>query len=216
MKSDSQIKLDVLAELKWDPEIDESKIGVTASKGAVTLTGHVPTFRQKIAAKTAAKRVLGVMAIVDEIDVQLENEHRLSDEGLAERIASVLRWNVSNKLSNIKAEVKKGVVVITGDVEWQYQRANNLKNIEHVSGVLNVVDMMTLKPRATANDVQKRIMDALRRHADLEGSKISVTAVNGTVTLKGTVESLEEMDRIEAAAWLAPGVTKVVDNLRVA
>ena len=216
MKSDSQIKLDVLAELKWDPEIDESKIGVTASKGAVTLTGHVPTFRQKIAAKTAAKRVLGVMAIVDEIDVQLENEHRLSDEGLAERIASVLRWNVSNKLSNIKAEVKKGVVVITGDVEWQYQRANNLKNIEHVSGVLNVVDMMTLKPRATANDAQKRIMDALRRHADLEGSKISVTAVNGTVTLKGTVESLEEMDRIEAAAWLAPGVTKVVDNLRVA
>ncbi len=216
MKTDVQVKQDVIAELKWDPEIDESKIGVIASKGAVTLTGHVPTYRQKIAAKTAAKRVSGVLAIVDEIEVRLESEHHMTDEGLAERIANVLTWNVSNKHKGIKAEVKNGVVVLTGELEWQYQRSNILKNVEHVGGVLNVVDMITLRPRASASDVQKRIMDALRRHADIESSKISVTAVGSTVTLKGVVESMEEMDRIEAAAWLAPGVTKVIDQLRVA
>lgn len=216
MKPDAQINQDVLAELKWDPEIDDAKLTISVHHGAVTLKGFAPTYRQKIAARAATKRVAGVVALVDEIEVHLDSEHWTSDEALAERIANVLRWNVSNRTPDIKAEVKHGVVTLTGDVEWQYQRANVHKNIEHVSGVLNVVDLIALKPRASAGDIQKRIMDALRRHADLEASRITITAVGGTVTLKGEVESLDEMDRIEAAAWLAPGVTKVVDHLRVA
>jgi len=216
MKTDSQIKQDVIAELKWDPEIDESKVGVIVNNGAVTLTGHVPTYRQKMAAKSSAKRLAGVLAIVDELEVRLPSEHRMTDEGLAERIANVLHWNVSNELQGIKAEVKNGLVTLSGEVDWQFQRANILKNVEHVSGVMNVIDLITLKPRVSTSDVQKRIMDALKRHADIESSKIKVTAVNGTVTLNGTVESIDEMDRIECAAWTAPGVTKVVDNLRVA
>lgn len=215
MKTDVQLKKDVLAELIWDPEIDDAKLTVAVHNGAVTLKGHAPTYRQKIAARHATKRVAGVMALVDEIEVHLDSEHWTSDEHLAERIANVLKWNVSNKLPGIKAEVKHGVVTLTGEVEWQYQRANIQKNIEHASGVLNVIDLITLKPRASASDVQKRIMEALRRHADIESSKISVTAVGSTVTLQGEVESMEEMDRIEAAAWLAPGVTKVIDNLHV-
>ena len=216
MKSDAQIKQDVLAELKWDPEIDDAKLTISVQHGAATLKGFAPTYRQKIAARTATKRVAGVVALVDEIEVHLDSEHWTSDEALAERIANVLRWNVSNQTPDIKAEIKHGVVTLTGDVEWQYQRANIQKNIEHVSGVLDVIDLISLKPKVSAGDVQKRIMDALRRHADFESSKISVTAAGGTVTLKGEVESMEEMDRIEAAAWLAPGVTKVVDQLRVA
>lgn len=216
MKTDSQIKHDVLAELTWDAEIDQSKIGVIVNNGAVTLGGHVPTYRQKMAAKSASKRVAGVLAIVDEIEVRLPSEHKATDEGLAERIANVLRWNVSNQLTGIKAEVKNGFVTLSGEVDWQYQRANILKNVEHVSGVVGVIDLITLKPRASVVDVHKRIMDALKRHADIEASRVQVSAVNGTVTLSGTVESIDEMDRIEDAAWTAPGVTKVVDNLRVA
>jgi len=216
MKTDAQVKQDVIAELKWDAEIDESKIGVIVSNGALTLSGHVPTYRQKMAAATAAKRVAGVLAIVDEIEVRLSNEHRTTDEGLAERIANVLRWNVSNNLKNIKAEVKNGFVTLTGEVEWQFQRTNILQNIQHVSGVTNVINLITLKPRVSTGDVQKRIMEALKRHADIELSKIQVAATNGTVTLSGTCESIDEMDRIEHAAWAAPGVTNVVDNLRVA
>jgi osmotically-inducible protein OsmY len=216
MKTDTKLKQDVTTELKWDAEVNETKVGVAVTNGAVTLTGHVPTFRQKIAAKAAAKRVAGVLAVVDKIDVQLDSQHRLTDEGLAERIANVLKWNVSIPGREIKAEVKNGVVTLTGEVEWQYQRANILKNVEHVTGVVNVVDLLTLKPRASAANVQEHIKDALQRHAVDEARNIAVTVFGGVVTLNGTVESLDEMERVEDAAWAAPGVTRVVDNLRVA
>jgi osmotically-inducible protein OsmY len=201
MKSDSQIKQDVLAELKWDAEIDESKIGVAVTNGAVTLTGHVPSYRQKMAAKRATKRVAGVLAVVDKTEVLLESEHHSTDEGLAERIANVLKWNVATP-NNIKAEVRKGIVTLTGEVDWHYQRANILKNVEHVGGVIDVVNFINIK-------------SALQRHADVEAAKIAVIVSNGTVTLSGTVDSMAEMDRVEDAVWAAPGVTKVVDNLRV-
>jgi osmotically-inducible protein OsmY len=215
MKSDGQIKQDVLAELKWDAEIDESKIGVVVNHGALTLTGHVPTYRQKMAAVKAAKGVAGVLALVDNIEVRLGSQHRATDEGLAERIANVLRWNISSQGRDIKAMVKNGIVTLTGQVEWQYQRTNILKNIEHISGVVNVIDLMTLKPQVSAGDIQQRIKDALQRHAVVEAGRISVMAFDGTVTLSGTVESMEEMDLVEDAAWKAPGVSKVIDNLRV-
>ena len=216
MKSDAQLKKDVTDELRWDAEVEETKIGISVTNGAVTLTGHVPSYRQKIAAADAVKRVSGVLAVVNNIDVQIESIHRTTDEGLAERIANVLKWNVSIPGKEIKADVKNGVVTLMGDLDWQYQRNNVLRNIQHVGGVVNVIDLMKVKPRVVASDVQKRIREALQRHVDVEASKITVSVADGTVTLAGTVDSVAEMDRIEDAAWTAPGVTKVVDNLRVA
>jgi len=216
MRTDAQIKADVVAELKWDPEIDETKIGVAVNNGAVTLSGHAPTFRQKMEAANVAKRVKGVLAIVNSIEVLLAREFRTTDDGLAERIANVLKWNVSIPGKEIKATVKDGMVSLSGEVEWQYQRTNILRNIEHVGGVVNVFDHMTVKPAASAIDVQQKIKNALLRHADVEAGNVTVTVANGVVTLTGTVESLDEMDRVEDAAWTAPGVTRVVDNLRVA
>jgi osmotically-inducible protein OsmY len=215
VKADAQIKQDVLNELKWDPEVREEYVGVTVHHGAVTLAGHVPTYRQKVAAKDAAKRVADVKAVVDNIDVRLEIEMRMTDEGLAERVTNVLRWNVSNQGGNIKAEVKNGVVTLTGDVHWQYQRGNVARSIEHIIGVRNVVNLIIVKPPVSASDVRQHIKDALQRHADVEASKINVDALGDTVTLSGTVDSLAEMDRIENAAWAAPGVSKVVVNLSV-
>ena len=215
MKSDSQIKQDVLAELKWDAEIDESKIGVVVSSGALTLTGHVPSYRQKMAAKEAAKRVSGVNAVVDNVEVRLDNSYRTTDEGLAERISNVIQWNVSSPSKAIKAEVRNGIVTLSGEVEWYFQRSNIMQNVQHVSGVIGVTDLITVKPHLTATDVQSRIKTALERHVDVEASKISVAVANGTVTLSGTVESFDEMDRVENAAWAAPGVSMVVDNLRI-
>ena len=216
MKTDAQIKQDVLAELKWDAEIDETKIGVSVTKGAATMTGHVPTYSQKLAALKAVKRVAGVLAVVNNIDVLLQSQHRATDEGLAERIANVLKWNVSTLGKDLKAEVKNGVVTLTGEAEWQYQRSNIHKAIEHVTGVVNVIDLINLKPRVSAADVQEKIKEALKRHADVEAARISVIVVNGTAPLSGTVESMDEMERVENAAWAAPGVSRVVDNLRVA
>lgn len=215
MKTDAQIKHDVTAELTWDAEIDEAKIGVAVSNGAVSLSGHVPTYWQKIAALKAAKRVAGVMAVVNKIDVSIESIHHTTDEGLAERIANVLRWNVSIPGREIKAEVRNGVVTLSGEVDWYYQRSNIQRNIEHVGGVANIIDNIMIKPRVSTADVQQKIKDALKRHADIEATNVGVSILNGVVTLSGTVESMEEMDRIEAAAWTAPGVSRVVDNLHV-
>jgi osmotically-inducible protein OsmY len=215
MKSDSQLKQDILDEILWDAEVDESKVGVIVSKGAVTLTGHVPTYRQKMALAGAVKRVSGVHAVVNNVEVMLQSQHRTTDEGLAERIANVLKWNVSTPVKEIKADVKNGVVTLTGEVEWQYQRNNILKNVEHVSGVVNVVNLIALKPRVYAGDVREKIKAALHRHADIEDTKISIAVSNGVVTLTGDVESMDEMARVENAVWAAPGVQKVVDNLRV-
>jgi osmotically-inducible protein OsmY len=216
MKTDAQIKKDVLNALKWSSEITEEHIGVAVHNAAVTLTGHVPTYWQKQAAKAAAKRVAGVKAVVDNIEVLLDSQVRMTDEGLAERLANVLKWNVSIQGENVQAEVKNGIVTLTGEVAWQHQRANIERNIAHVSGVANVISMITIKPRLSASDVKKQIREALERHAEVEASKVSVSAVDGRVTLSGTVDSLAEMDRIEDAVWAVPGVSKLVNNLYVA
>ena len=216
MKTDSQIKQDVINALKWNPEIKEEHIGITVHNAAVTLTGHVPTYWQKRKAKETAKHVAEVKAVVDNIDVRLDSEMRTTDEGLAERIANVLKWNVSVRGEGVKAEVKNGVVTLTGEVEWQHQRANIERNIEHVGGVANVISLITIKPRLTGSDVKKQIREALERHAEIEASKITVKTLNGTMTLSGTVDSLAEMDRVENAAWSAPGISKLVNNLYVA
>jgi osmotically-inducible protein OsmY len=215
MKTDAQLKQDVVDELKWDPAVDQTKIGVAVTEGAATLSGYVSNYAEKVAAKAAARRVDGVHAVVDKIDVQVASRHRASDEGLAERISHVLTWNVSASGKSIKAEVKNGIVTLIGEVDWHYQRANVLQNIEHVAGVIGVIDLVKIRPRASAGDVQEWISAALKRHADIEASRVSVTIANGTVTLSGEVESLAEMDRVERAAWAAPGIIEVVDNLRV-
>lgn len=216
MRTDAQIKQDVLNALKWSSEVREEHIGVTVHNSAVMLSGHVPTYWQKRAANETVKRVTDVKAVVDNIEVRLDSEMRTTDEGLAERIANVLKWNVSTHGQGVKAEVKNGTVILSGQVDWQAQRLNIQRNIEHVSGVTNLINLITIKPRLSAGDVKKQIREALERHAEIEASKISINAVDGAVTLSGSVESLAELDRIEDAVWDAPGVSKVVNNVRVA
>lgn len=216
MKTDEQLRKDILDELGWDPETDAAKVGVSVNDGAVTLSGHVANYRQKLAAMNAVRRVAGVHAIVDHLEVRLAPHFSASDEGLAERISHVLTWNIAAWGKNVKAEVKDGVITLTGSVEWQYQRENIARSISHVGGVKNVVNLIAIAPRVTASDLQKKIAEALRRHADIEASRIAVTVDGGTVTLSGTVESLAERDHVQDAAWAAPGVSRVIDQLRVA
>ena len=168
MKTDSQIKQDVQNALRWSPDVKEEHVGVTVHNGAVTLTGHVPSYWQKRAAKEAVKRVAEVKAVVDNVEVRLENAMRMTDEGLAERIANVLKWNVSIRGQGVKAEVKRGVVTLSGEVDRQEQRVNIERNIEHVGGVVLIVNQVTVKPHASTIDVKKHIREALERHADIE------------------------------------------------
>ena len=215
-KSDVKLKEDVLGELDWEPAVTEAEIGVTVKDGAVTLTGTVPSYLEKVAAKRAARRVSGVRAIADEIEVRLITETGTTDEEIAQRIAHVLEWNTQIPTDEVKAEVRKGMVTLSGDVDWNFQRTYTHRQVEGIHGVVSVTNNIHVRQRPAAQDVKKKIEHALHRHADVEALKVSLSVKDGIVTLSGEVDSFAEKDEIVDAAWSALGVQSVVDNLSIA
>lgn len=215
MRPDSDVKKDVLSELDWEPEVTETEIGVIVKDGAVTLTGWVPSYLDKLAAKRAAKRVTGVRAVADEIEVRLPSALSVADDEIARRVAHILEWGAGLP-ADVKAEVDDGLVTLSGTADWHYQRNNAKKQVEAVKGVTSVINNIVVRQRATPADVKKQIESALHRHADVEAGKIRVSVIDGTVTLSGEVDSVHEMDLVEDAAWATPGVVSVRDDLRLA
>ncbi len=216
MINDANLKQLVLDELKWDPKVDHSHIGVTAQEGAVTLTGHVSSYASKFAATDAVKHVRGVKAIADEIEVNLPTELRHDDSDIATRIAHVLEWNVSIPGNTVKASVRNGFVTLSGRVDHQYQREHIEKQVQHVGSVTGIANRIALKNVATPGNVRKKIGDALQRSADLEAKNVSVDVAGDTVTLNGKVKAYYERELVERAAWTVPGVKHVVDHITIA
>lgn len=210
MTRDEQIKSDILEELKWDPKVEASEIGVT-----VNVTGTVRTFPTKRAAEQAAKRVKGVRAIAEEIKVRLIRGKSDTDDNIARRIAHVLDWSIPIPDHNIMAEVSEGHVTLAGDVDWHYQTTKVLRQIEEVRGVVAVTNHIKIRPRVADPEVKRAIVSALHRHATIEASKIDVAIVDGKVTLSGDVDGAFEKELIEDAVWSAPGVMEVFNHLRV-
>ncbi len=215
-RKDADIQKDILAELKWAPEVKETDIGVIVKNGAVTMTGTVPSYFDKEAAKRAAKRVKGVRAIADEIEVKLFPEMAGTDEDIAERIARIFEWNTQIPGDDIQADVRNGAVTLSGNVDWQYQKNYAERQVEGVKGVKSVSNTINIRKRVAAYDVKKEIIQALHRHATVEAANVNVAVVDGTVTLTGEIDNYFDMNLVENAAWAAPGVSKVVDKLRVA
>lgn len=216
MRTDEQIRDDIVAEIDWDPRIESTDVGVTVKNGAATLMGTVRTYAEKLAAEEAAKRVRGVRAIAEEIKVKLPSSDKATDEDIAQRIAHILQWNASIPGDAIKAEVRGGFVSLSGEVDWNYQREMARNLIAGVRGVSAVSNMIKVKTRVQSAEVTREITRALHRNADVESSKIKVDVVDGKVTLRGDVKAWYERKLVEDAVWAAPGVTDVVDNLRVA
>ena len=216
MRKDEDIKSDVLAEIDWDPQIESTEVGVAVKDGAVSLLGTVSSYSEKLAAERAAKRVKGVRAIAEEIKVKYPSDKSVTDEDIAERISSIIEWNTSVPRDRVMAEVRNGLVTLTGDVDWNYQRDVARNQIAAVRGVTAVSNLINVKPRVAQADVSKEINRALHRNADLEASHVQVDVSGGKVTLSGNVKAWYERKLVEDAVWSAPGVTQVVDNLRVA
>jgi osmotically-inducible protein OsmY len=214
-RKDSDIKTDIIDELKWAPEIQETEIGVIVKNGAVILAGTVSKYAEKEAAKHAAKRIKGVKAVADEIEVKLPSQMIGSDEEIAHHIANIFEWNTQIPGDDIKASVRKGIVTLSGEVDWQYQKNYVKQHIQGIKGVKSVMNDIIIRKRATARDVKNEIVRALHRHAGLEAANVNVSVVNGTVTLDGKVDTYYDMDVVEDAVWAAPGVTHLVDKLRV-
>lgn len=215
MSTDSALKQLVLDQLRWEPGLDAAHIGVVSVDGAIRLSGHVKTYPEKALANDVTRQVRGVKAIADDIEVVPAGKRGDDDASIAERIAHVLNWNVSIPDDTVKATVRDGVVTLSGEVDWQKQRDQIAKQVHHVSGVKRIENSISIKPRATPNNVQEDIEKALARFAAQEVEKVKVSVAGSTVTLEGTVKSLHERDLVEQAAWKSAGVTKVIDHLTV-
>lgn len=215
MKTDSELKKDVLAELLWDPLIAETKVGVTVNEGVVTLTGHLDTYAEKVAAKRAAERVSGVKAIAVELDVIPAGIHQRSDTEIALAVEHALSWNTSVPQDRVKVAVEKGWVTLTGDLDWNFQRRAVERMVRPLKGVVGITDNIQLKTLPIPIKLQERIQDALTRQAMREARRIEVSVEGSEVTLRGHVHSWAERNAAEGATWSAPGVVRVNNQLTV-
>lgn len=210
-----QLRQDVIDELDFEPAVDSANIGVQASGGVITLTGHVPDYAQKSAAEQAAWRVKGVRAVVTNIQVHFDAEPVTGDEEIAKRALDILNGD-GTVPSGIRPTVSNGWVTLEGEVAWQYQRDNAEYDVRRLYGVTGITNNISLKPAAQAGAIKQRIESALKRSAEVEADKVRIAIENGdTVTLDGAVSTWAERTAVERAAWSAPGVRSVVDHLRI-
>ena len=214
MKTDTQLKNDVMEELRWEPTVTASDINVATHDGVVTLSGTVPHYAEKCAAERATQRVEGVKAIAEEMEVHPTGVFERKDSDIAQAVVNSLRWHVWVP-SHVQATVENGWVKLTGSVTWGYQRNSAEEAVRYLSGVKGVSNNITLKPSVQPTAVKEAIEKALKRDAEIDAAGINVTANGGKVTLAGTVRTFDERGEAGAAAWSAPGVTEVENDLAV-
>lgn len=215
MKSDNQIQKDVMEELKWQPELNSSEIGVAVKNGVVILSGQVDTFSKKLAAERATKKITGVKAIAEDIQIGVSPVYNKTDAEIATAIVNALKWHTGVQEEKIKIKVENGCVTLDGEVDWEYQRSNAKVAIQNLAGVRSIYNLIALKPRTSPLDVENKILSAFRRNALTDAEGITAEVTGSKVILHGTVRSLAEKEDAVNAAWYAPGITSVESKLQI-
>jgi osmotically-inducible protein OsmY len=215
MSNDTVLKESVLAELAWEPSVSAAHVGVTARDGVVTLTGHVTTYAEKYAAEAAVRRVKGVKAIAEEIEVKLSFDVKRTDEDIAAAIVSRMAWDSTIPKDSVKATVHEGWVTLTGEVTWRFEHDAAAQEVRKLWGVVGVTNEITVKSRVDTLNVLEDISRALHR-SWFDPSNVKVTADGGKVKLSGTVHSWSERALAGNTAWAAPGATVVENDLVIA
>jgi osmotically-inducible protein OsmY len=211
MKTDSDIQSDVIAELKWQPTLIAANVGVAVKSGIVTLSGSVSSYTERYQAEAAAKRVHGVRAVVNEIEVKLPGSSERTDQDIAADAVRALQWNIWVPDDKVKVTVSNGWIRLEGQVNWQYQREAAERAVRDTAGVVGVTNLITVKPKTSPTEIKAKIEEALKRSAEMDAKRIAVEVDGSKVVLKGTVPSWVEKDAAERSAWSAPGVA-LVDN----
>lgn len=214
--NDLTLHENVISELEFEPSVNAAHIGITAESGMVTLTGHVGSYAEKLAAERVVQRVKGVRAIVQNLEVRLPSDRKTDDEDIALRALNVISWDTTLPGDEITVHVQKGWITLTGEVEWQFQKQGAEHAVRRLTGVLGVYNWITVKPRVEVRDIKYRIENALMRNAQLEAGQIQVDVSGSHVKLQGNVKAWHERNLAEQAAWAVPGVTSVEDRLAVA
>jgi osmotically-inducible protein OsmY len=211
MRLDSDIKRDVEDELRWDPDIDATDVAVAVHNGVVALTGFMRSYPQKTQAERDAKRVAGVSAVANDIEVRLPVIDARPDPDIARDAVNALKSELPYSSDKIKVIAEDGWLTLEGAVEWNYARERAQNAVKRIRGVKGVTNAIAVKPSVAPFEIRRKIEDALRRSAELDASRITVEANGSEVILRGTVKSWAERREAERAAWAAPGVTRV-DN----
>ena len=214
MKTDAAIKNDVEAELRWTPDVDDTDVAVKVKAGEVSLTGFVRDYFQKYHAEVAAKRVAGVSAVANDIQVK-PISGAPSDPEIARAALAALKFDLPLSHDAIKVIVHEGRVTLEGKVEWNFQRTLAERSVHRLNGVTSVFNLITLEPKVAPRDIKQKIEAAFHRMAQIDARQISVDADGSDVTLRGEVRSWAEHDQAQQTAWSAPGVTQVRNEIRV-
>lgn len=214
MRSDSDIKRDVEAELHWSPDVDDTDIAIKVNDGEVTLSGFARNYLEKYRAEIAVRRVKGVTAVANDIAVK-PLAGAPTDPEIARAAVAALKADLPLTWEQIKPTVKNGHVSLEGTVEWHYQRERAEIAMRHLKGVLGVRNSIRIQPSLAPDNIKHRIEDAFRRIAQVDADRITVDTHGSDVTLRGEVRSWAERDQAQRTAWSAPGVTNVKNELTV-
>lgn len=216
MKTNLALQKDVQDEIRWEPMLNAAEIGVIAKDGVITLTGTVDSYSKKLAAERAVKRVTGVKAVAEDIEVKLGTSNVRNDSEIAQAALNALKWNTIIPDEHLRLKVENGWVYLEGQLDWQFQKDAARTCVQDLTGVKGISNNITVKPRVNVAIVKENIKKALERNAAIEADGIRVETFNNKVILKGTVHTWKEREEAETAAWSAPGVISVEDELLVA
>src|SRR5437879_6104724 len=216
MRTDQAVQEDVEQELQWDPNLDATNIAVSVKDGVVTLAGFVKSLTDKYEAESAAKRVAGVRAVANDLEVRLPAIDERPDPDIARDAITAIQIQLPISFETIKVVVRDSWVTLEGQTEWQFQKNTAENAVRRVRGVKGVANLIVLEPRAKPADIWQKIQEALKRNAEIDANRVTVETDGSEVILSGTVRSWLERHEAERVAWSAPGVTKVEDRIVVA
>ena len=215
MKKDFEIQKNVMEELKNIPLLKANEIGVAVKNGIVTLSGIVDSYPKKVMIEKAAKKIIGVKGIAEDLVVSLSDKEKKSDSEIAQIVLKALEWHSAVQIDKIKITVEDGEVTLEGTSDWDYQRKNATQVIENIKGVTGIINNIKLAPKPVPVDIKKKIHISFVRSASIDAKQIEIKTEGHTVVLSGKVKSWSEYEEAERSAWSTPGVDKIENKLEI-